>query len=250
MRHSLILLLAFVILGFGVVKNYRKINIIKPISYQPVKLETSVQKVIGSVVHIECPQWQGSGFVITKNVIATARHIVEGVEDFEITFNCGSKTKATKAISSKKHDVGFIWVDESMPPPVKLGSVKNVKLGQVVFSIGSTYGKQHFNAVANGVIQTLSLELENFGLRSDYGWSVLFGNTVEGGGGNSGGPLFTLDGKVIGVWVGSYQPNVHYCIPVDIFLEDLDILELLFLQDKYEVEQEIVEEWEWDGYID
>ena len=237
MRRSLILLLAFVLLGFGIIQNKRSIGDGGLISYQPIRLETSVQNVIGSVVHIQCSEWQGSGFIITKNVIATARHVVEGVEDFEITFNCGIKVKATRAVSSKKHDVGFIWVDESMPPSVKLGSIKEVKLGQKVFSIGSTYGEQHFNAVADGIIQVLDLELEDFGFRSNYGWSVLFGNTVEGGKGNSGCPLFTLDGKVIGIWVGSYQPNVHYCIPVDVFLKDLDILELLFLQDKYKIEE-------------
>ena len=132
-----------------------------------------------------------------------------------------------------------------MPPPVRLGSIKDVRLGQTIFSIGSTYGAEHFNAVASGIIQTLGLKSEKFGLPVTYGWSEMFSNTVEGGGGNSGCPLFTMDGKVVGVWVGSQQPNVHYGIPVDVFFDDLKMLELMFLQDRYEFEESIQEEISW-----
>lgn len=42
-----------------------------------------------------------------------------------------------------------------------------------------------------------------------------------------------MEGKVIGVWVGSNQPNLHFAIPVDLFIDDLDEIELKFVQNKY-----------------
>ncbi len=223
-----------------------------------------VQTSLKGVVHLQCPDWQGSGFVVGPRLIATARHCAEGVEEFLISTSDGHQLRATRAISDKEHDVAFIWVDDLrcsnddhfarypcgkvMEPnhevvlfPLPLGSIKDCVLGQSIYSIGSTFGKIHFNAVATGIIQTLGLALENHGLSSKYGWVVLFSNTAEGGGGNSGCPLFTLDGKVIGVWVGSKQPNVHYCVPIDVFLDDLDMIQLLFAQDRYQ--REVEPEW-------
>ena len=67
-----------------------------------------VAQSVKSVVHVRCPQWQGSGFIIDEHIICTARHVVDGVEDFTITFSDGEQVKASRAISDKKHDVGFI----------------------------------------------------------------------------------------------------------------------------------------------
>lgn len=224
-------------------------------------LSDVVEQVIGGVVHItNSSDLQGSGFVIGPRLIKTVRHLVKGCEDFTITTNDGHVIKATRAISHKNHDTAFIYVDDLTCvgecsvkngrainvlrgshqvhlQVLELGSIEDCRLGQDVFSIGSTYGKENFNAVARGNIQTLDLDVEKFGCPGYMGWSVLFGNTAEGGGGNSGCPLFTMDGKVVGVWVGSRQPNVHLTIPVDVFVDDIDSVRLMFVQSKYQIEK-------------
>jgi S1-C subfamily serine protease len=202
-----------------------------------------VDQVIGSVVHIEMEGGgQGSGFVIAPNIIATARHCVEDVNSFKITFNCGAQVKATKAIESEKYDLGFIWVDEELPPALPLKNIRDCRLGEKVFSIGSTYGKAQFNAVAVGNIQMLFVNAEKEGLPKSYGWSQLFAMTPEGGGGNSGCPLFSMGGEVIGVWVGSRQPNVHYCVPVMLFEKDIAQLREMFIESKYKIVE--VNQWQ------
>lgn len=212
---------------------------------------TVVQDSLKSVVHISCPQWQGSGFIIDEHIVVTARHVVEGVEDFTITSVYGIERKAYKAISDKEHDIAFIWVEEPFPKKfiVELGSIKDCILGQDVFAIGNPFGKINFNSVTKGIISGLDRNYDslNEAYGSDYGWSIAFQTDAAGHGGNSGCPVFTMDGKVRGVLVGGYSPVLIICMPVDIFLEDIDELKLMFIQDKYEFEKEEVYSY---GYTD
>jgi serine protease Do len=99
-----------------------------------------------------CPQWQGSGFILSPHIIGTARHVVEGIESFEITLDDGTVVHATRAISSKDHDIAFIWVEEELPNPVELGDIEDCELGQELFAIGSGYGKVNFNSVTKGIV--------------------------------------------------------------------------------------------------
>jgi V8-like Glu-specific endopeptidase len=63
-----------------------------------------VQESLKGVVHLQCPFWQGSGFVTGPRLIVTARHCVEGVEDFLITTHGGHQVRATRAISDKERE--------------------------------------------------------------------------------------------------------------------------------------------------
>jgi len=224
-------------------------------------LVDTIQQVKPGVVHIMCPQWQGSGFVVGPNTIMTARHCVGGVEDFTITTDDGYKFHATRAISSKRYDVAYIYVDDltclgfadpdikhKLPPekvklhPLELGSIKDCRLGQQIFAIGSPYGKVNFNAVSLGIISGLDVDWSPLG--EDYGWEVAFTTDSAGHPGNSGGPLFTLDGKVRGILVGGLSPVLISVMPCDLFLDDLDGIELMFLQDGYqrEIQDDVAEE--------
>jgi len=220
---------------------------------EPVPLVDIIQKVKPGVVHIMCPEWQGSGFVVGSNLIMTARHCVEGVEDFNITTQDGHKLHATRAISSKDHDIAFIYIDdlicsrqafekgtcEDKSHEVKLnilelGSIKDCQLGQQVFVVGSPYGKVNFNAVSLGIISGLDVDWSPLG--EDYGWEIAFTTDSAGHPGNSGGPVFTLDGKVRGILVGGFSPVLISVMPCDLFLDDIDEIEFMFKQDEYQKE--------------
>ena len=222
--------------------------------YRTVIMEPSIveviPKVIPGVVHISCPQWQGSGFIISEHLIATARHVNEGVTSFKLTFNDGKVLHATRAISSKDRDFSFIWVKEPMTNILKLGSIKECLLGQKVFAIGSPYGKVNYNSVTLGIISGLNRNYDelNDGMYEsiDYGWDVAFQTDAPGHPGNSGGPIFTLDGKVRGILVGGFSPSLIIAMPVDLFLEDIEMIELMFLQDEYYHEEK--PEHTYDSY--
>jgi S1-C subfamily serine protease len=198
-----------------------------------------VAQSIKSVVHIKCPQWQGSGFIISKHIICTARHVVEDVEDFEITFNDGRKVNATRAMSGKEHDVGFIWVEEDMNDVAKIGSIKGCKLGQDVFIIGSPFGSVNFNSVSKGIISGLNRNWDDANPYTGerYGWEVSFTSDSAAHPGNSGGAVFTLDGVVRGILVGGYSPVLNCSMPCDLFLSDIEHIRLMFIMDRYEFEK-------------
>ena len=240
---------------------------------EPLSIVEVIPKVRPGVVHIMCPKWQGSGFVIGPHLIMTARHCVEGVESFTITTHDGLLLHASRAISSKKHDIAFIYIDDlsclgfsddrvryKLPPkevklmPLKLGSIKECRLGQEIITIGSPYGKINFNSVTLGIISGLDRNYDplNSGMygEHDYGWSVAFQTDSPGHPGNSGCPVFTADGIVRGILVGGFSPSLIIAMPVDIFLEDIEEVELLLVQDKYYREKEATGEDKWYNYAE
>ena len=219
------------------------------------RLEDVVENVIGSVVHItnNDMEWQGSGVLIKSDLILTARHVVENGENFTITFNDGWYITSNKAVSSKKYDLGFIKINPEIKiynktvhsidiQFAKLGSIKDCRLGQTVFAIGSSYGKENFNSVTLGIISGLDRNWDSIDYYTgdSYGWEVSFTTDAAGHFGNSGCPVFTLDGKVRGILVGGYSPVLCNCMPVDLVLEDIDEIELMFIQDEYELEEKVI----------
>lgn len=198
-----------------------------------------VAQSVKSVVHIKCSQWQGSGFIIDKHIICTAQHVVENVENFEITFNDGRKVHANKAISDKEHDIGFIWVEEDMNDAAKIGSIKGCKLGQDVFIIGSPFGGVNFNSVSKGIISGLDRDWNEVNPQTGerYGWEISFTSDSAAHPGNSGGPVFTLDGVVRGILVGGYSSVLNCSMPCDLFLSDIEQIRLMFIMNKYQFEE-------------
>ena len=232
---------------------------------KPVTLVDTIQQVKPGVVHIMCPQWQGSGFVVGPNLIITARHCVEGVEDFTITTDEGHKLHATRARSHGNYDTAFIYVDDltcvaekaleieckKIRHKVKLnvlelGSIKDCQLGQQIFVVGSPYGKINFNSVSLGIISGVGRSWEELG--GDYGWSVAFTVDSAGHPGNSGGPVFSMDGKVRGILVGGFSPVLISVMPCDLFIEDIELIVDMFRQDKYRKEVKTDQAAEAWGY--
>ncbi len=244
----------------------------KIVEVKPPSIVDIIPEIRPGVVHIVCPSRQSSGFVVGPNLIVTARHVTKDVENFVITTNDGHKLHATRAISSERHDVAFIYVDdltcglmdcEYMYPcggtvlrgkhkvklhVLKLGSITDCQLGQEIITIGSPYGKINFNSVTLGIISGLDRDYDplnqSYYGEHDYGWSVAFQSSASGFPGNSGGAIFTSDGRVVGVLVGRLDSTLIIAMSTDIFIKDLPIIEQMFKQDKYyrEVEPDYVAE--------
>jgi len=211
----------------------------------------TIDKTIGSVVHIfnNTGGWQGSGVAIRPDLIVTARHVVEDGVDFTITDNNGVEFRATRAISSKKYDVGLIKLDKPVLTPAEFGSIENCRLGQQVYVVGSPYGKINFNAMSLGIVSGVNRNYDPLNSwEGDYGWSVAFTTDSAGHPGNSGCPVFTMDGRVRGILVGGFSPSLIIVMPVDLFLSEVDEIDRMFLMDKWEREvaiDEAAEAWNY-----
>lgn len=200
-----------------------------------------IQEVLPSVVHVMCDQWQGSGVAITEDIVVTARHVVDGL-NYTITLNDGAVVKGIQAISHKDYDVGFIKVDKTILKPAKFGSIKDCVLGQSVFIVGSPYGKLNFNSVTLGIISGLNRDWDSLSYSGDpYGWKVAFTSDSGVHPGNSGGPVFSMDGIVRGLLVGGLSPVLNCSMPCDLFLNDIEVIELMFAFNKYKQEEEKIE---------
>lgn len=232
-----------------------------PITDKPAvttQFPNRIQEVLPSVVHIMCDQWQASGVAITKDIIVTARHVVDGT-NYTITLHDGTEIRGTQAISHKDYDIGFIKVEipqelkdaaricnQKLLVPAKFGSIKDCVLGQPIFIIGSPYGKMNFNNVTLGIISGLDRDWDDIDpwAGEPYGWKVAFTSDSGAHPGNSGGPVFSMDGIVRGLLVGGFSPVLNCSMPCDLFLDDIENIKLLFAFEKYEVE---TERKDWSG---
>lgn len=195
-------------------------------------IESVVEDTMPSAVHIQYRSgsvdewgretaWQGSGVIISKDgLILTARHVCEKPGIFTVTLVDGRIFETTKACVSKNHDVGYLKVDVIDPnlPAAKFGDSDDIKLGGRLLAIGSPWGKEHFNSVTMGILSACNLD-KSEGIPS-WGWGVLFQTDLAANPGNSGGPVFNIEGEVVGIVVGLFGPGsyagITYCVPSNI----------------------------------
>ena len=250
-KYILVLLYACILVGFPIMVVWGLKR--APVVIAPAvttQFPNRIQEVLPSVVHIQCDRWQGSGVAITWDIVVTARHVIDGT-DYNITLNDGTIVKGIQAISHKDYDIGFIKVDTPILKPAKFGSVKDCVLGQPVFIIGSPFGKINFNSVTLGIISGLDRDWDGYSrYAKSYGWNIAFTTDSEAHPGNSGGPVFTMDGVVRGLLVGGVRPVLNCSMPCDLFLNDVDVIRLMFALNKYRQEKEKEANSYYQGYTD
>jgi S1-C subfamily serine protease len=241
------IVIGFILLSIGIgMVNWTGIG--QNIPAVSTKFPNTVQEILPSAVHIKCEKWQGSGVAITEDIIVTARHVIDGTS-YEITTNDGRVFEGVQAISHKDYDIGFIKIKplgliahklgvSSKLKPAKFGSIKDCVLGQPIFIVGSPYGKINFNSVTLGVISGLDRNWEGLNRRGEpYGWKIAFTSDSGAHPGNSGGPVFSMDGVCRGLLVGGFSPVLNCSMPCDLFLNDIENIKLLFAMEKYQSEK-------------
>ena len=134
----------------------------------------------------------GSGFVISADgYIVTNNHVVENTTDIQVTFTDGSTMEASLIASDKETDLALLKVEtEKKLPFVNFGNSDTAKVGNWVMAIGNPFGLG--GTVTAGIVSARGRMLA--GRYDNYIQTDAAINR-----GNSGGPLFDLDGNVIGV---------------------------------------------------
>ena len=142
----------------------------------------------------------GSGFVISEDgYIVTNNHVIEGADDIEIEFFSGNRLKAKLVGTDPKTDIALLKVQSDAPLPfVPFGDSNVMRVGDWVVAMGNPLG-QGFS-VSAGIVSARGRSLS--GTYDDYIQTDAAINR-----GNSGGPLFNLDGEVIGVNTAILSPN-------------------------------------------
>jgi len=161
---------------------------------------------------------EGSGFVYdTNGDIITNDHVVVGANTITVHFPDGKSAKATLVGSDPSTDIAVIKVNVAASDlhPLSLGSSKNVQPGQEVVAIGSPFGLA--DSMTSGIVSAIGRTIQ-----APNGYSIA--NSIQTDApinhGNSGGPLLTTAGDVIGVNAqiesgGGGSDGVGFAIPID-----------------------------------
>ena len=142
----------------------------------------------------------GSGFVISADgYIVTNNHVIEGADQIEIEFFGGKRLEAKLVGTDLKTDIALLKVESPEPLPfVAFGDSDAMRVGDWVMAMGNPLG-QGFS-VSAGIVSARGRELQ--GTYDDFLQTDAAINK-----GNSGGPLFNMDGKVIGVNTAILSPT-------------------------------------------
>ncbi|WP_372989700.1 Do family serine endopeptidase [Sulfitobacter sp.] len=142
----------------------------------------------------------GSGFVISEDgYVVTNNHVIEGADEITIEFFSGEELKATVVGTDANTDIALLKVEAATPLPfVSFGDSNAARVGDWVIAMGNPLG-QGFS-VSAGIVSARNRALS--GTYDDYIQTDAAINR-----GNSGGPLFNMDGTVIGVNTAILSPN-------------------------------------------
>ena len=143
----------------------------------------------------------GSGFVIDgSGLIVTNNHVVEGAEGVEVRFQDSTILKAEIVGRDPKTDLAVLRVKPDKPlPTVGFGDSDRLRIGEWVMAIGNPFGLG--GSVSLGIVSARNRDI-NAGPYDDFIQTDAAINK-----GNSGGPLFDLQGNVVGINTAIFSPS-------------------------------------------
>ena len=167
----------------------------------------------------------GSGFIITKDgYLLTNNHVVEDADEVTVSLGDRREFKAEIIGVDARSDVALLKIDANNLPILKIGSSKELKVGEWVVAIGSPFQLRF--SVTSGIVSAKGRSIPN---GSDSTYVPFLQTDVAINPGNSGGPLFNLDGEVIGINSQIYTRSggymgVSFAIPIDYAMDVVDQL--------------------------
>jgi len=164
----------------------------------------------------------GSGFIISDDgYILTNYHVVNGADEILVRLSDRREYVAKVVGMDKTSDLALLKIDAKNLPTARIGSTKDLKVGEWVLAIGSPFGFDH--SVTAGIVSAKGRSLPN----ENY---VPFIQTdVAINPGNSGGPLYNLDGEVVGINSQIYSRTggfmgLSFAIPIELAMNVVEQL--------------------------
>ena len=166
----------------------------------------------------------GSGFIIDPSgLIVTNNHVIDGADEISVILNDGTKLKADLVGKDSKSDLALLRVHYGKPLKfVKFGNSDKLRLGEWVVAIGNPFSLG--GTVTAGIVSARHRDI-NSGPYDNY---IQTDAPINRG--NSGGPLFNLNGDVIGINTAIISPSggsigIGFAIPSNSAIPVLDQLQ-------------------------
>ena len=158
----------------------------------------------------------GSGFIVDPSgIVVTNNHVIDNADEITVTLNDGREFKASLRGRDRETDLAVLEIDDGSTrfPYVSWGDEEHARVGDWVVAIGNPFGLG--GSVTVGIVSARNRDIKS-GQYDDYIQTDAAINR-----GNSGGPLFDMEGRVIGVNTAIFSQTggsvgVGFSIPSDL----------------------------------
>lgn len=165
----------------------------------------------------------GSGFIISADgIVVTNNHVIEGAEQIEVYLTDGTRLPAKIIGKDDKTDLAVLKIDAGHELPfVEFGDSDKAVVGDWVMAIGNPFGLG--GSVTLGIVSARNRDIQS----GPYDQFIQTDAAINQG--NSGGPLFDMDGKVVGINTaiiarGGSSLGIGFAVPVNLARPVIDQL--------------------------
>ena len=143
----------------------------------------------------------GSGFIVdASGIVVTNNHVIEGADEVTVTLQDNTVLKATVVGRDERTDIAVLKVSPDKPlPAVTFGDSDRSRVGDWVLAIGNPFGLG--GSVTAGIVSARGRDIQ----QGPYDNFIQTDAAINRG--NSGGPLFNMDGEVVGINTAIYSPS-------------------------------------------
>ena len=143
----------------------------------------------------------GSGFIIDPSgIVVTNNHVIDGADEITVTLQDNTSLKAKVLGRDETGDIALLQVKPDKPlPAVQFGDSDAERVGDWVLAIGNPFGLG--GTVTAGIVSARGRDIR----QGPYDDFIQTDAAINRG--NSGGPLFNMDGQVIGMNTAIYSPS-------------------------------------------
>jgi serine protease Do len=156
----------------------------------------------------------GSGFIIDPSgIVVTNNHVIDGADEITVILHDDTSLKATVIGRDERSDIAVLQVHSDKPlPALSFGDSDKERVGDWVLAIGNPFGLG--GSVTAGIVSARGRNID----QGPYDNFIQTDAPINKG--NSGGPLFNMDGEVIGINTAIYSPSggsigIGFAIPAN-----------------------------------